>query len=436
MPGPSYTLSAAGELVALSQGATTYPMHPAGDPFAFQLQLGDEQGLRPVPLAAAPGAKGLFSGTSGALTLTAGWGLSDDKTAVRLRVSVKAKTPTQCPQLRLVTGVDMAMVKYPDYNAKMMPGGTIAGGESLGPGPGCGTTATMLSPDGKALLWASPQPLDSFQVLFDGVYGGHRVNTLAFDLINAVDPRPAGFTRTPPALAAGQTRAWDFFVVPLPTRTPAGAGSAGAAYEQQLNDAFGAAVVRLLRKPAAVWTGWAGVASRELVVYSSEAVDGMAGNANLAFKPGEARQLPSVAGGAAVSATTYEVTLKVAAALPLPPLTLTLFNKAAGIDAAAVVGSAVFPWANWSWCKRLDRHIHLNLRCVSCLVLPRKSLTSPAGADANLASSFVAKWVQPKCGNSCEQYMSAFALATAQRFGGRSASRQALLEGFVDADLM
>eukprot|EP01045_Picozoa_sp_COSAG04_P028597 COSAG04_NODE_4483_length_2063_cov_1.197556_2_plen_437_part_00 len=436
MAGPSYTLSAAGELVALSQGATTYPMHSTGDPFAFQLQssattIGPGP-LRPVPLSAAPGAKGLFSGTSGALTLTAGWGLSDDKTALRLRVSVKAKTATQCTQLRLVTGVDMAMVKYPDYNAKMMPGGTIAGGESLGPGPGCGTTATMLSPDGKALLWASPQPLDSFQVLFDGVYGGHRVNTLAFDLINAVDPRPAGFTRTPPALAAGQTRTWDFFVVPLPTRTPA--GSAGAAYEQQLNDAFGAAVVRLLRKPAAVWTGWAGVASRELVVYASEPVDGMAGNANLAFKPGDARQLPSAAGGgAAVSATTYEVTLKVAAALPLPPLTLTLFNKAAGIDAAAVVGSAVFPWANWSWCKRLDHHIHQNLRSLfSCAQKSKRA----GWTDANLASSFVAKWVQPKCGNSCEQYMSAFALATAQRFGGRSASRQPLLEGFVDADLM
>ena len=73
---------------------------------------------------------------------------------------------------------------------------------------------------------------------------------------------------------------------------------------------------------------------------------------------------------------------------------------------------------------------------MTSMLNPRKSLTSPAGADANLAASFVAKWVQPKCGNSCEQYMSAFALATAQRFGGRSASRQALLEGFVDADLM
>ena len=98
MSGPSYTLSAAGELVALSQGAITYPMHPAGDPFAFQLQSSaTSRGpgpLRPVPLAAAPGAKGLFSGTSGALTLTAGWGLSEDKTALRLRVSVKAKTAT------------------------------------------------------------------------------------------------------------------------------------------------------------------------------------------------------------------------------------------------------------------------------------------------------------------------------------------------------
>ena len=63
---------------------------------------------------------------------------------------------------------------------------------------GCATTAIMLSPDGKALLWASPQPLDSYQVIFDGMYGGHRVNTIAFDPINAVDPRNRGFTHTPP----------------------------------------------------------------------------------------------------------------------------------------------------------------------------------------------------------------------------------------------
>jgi hypothetical protein len=84
---------------------------------------------------------------------------------------------------------------------------------------------------------------------------------------------------------------------------------------------------------------------------------------------------------------------------------MTLYYKAGGIDKAAFVGSCAFPWNNWQW-------------------------------YANVASSFVAKWVQPKCGNSCEQYMSAFALCTAQRFGGRSASRQALLEGFVDSDLM
>jgi hypothetical protein len=153
--------------------------------------------------------------------------------------------------------------------------------------------------------------------------------------------------------------------------------------------------VRLLHKPAATWTSWAGVNERDLVVYTDpqEQIDGMAGNANLTFVAGATRKLSS----ATVLATTYSVKLKAPMPLALPPLTMTLFYKSAGIDKAAVVGSAVYPW-EFSW-------------------------------YANVASSFVAKWVQPKCGQSCEQYMSAFAIATAQRFGGRSASRQALLEG-------
>ena len=54
----------------------------------------------------------------------------------------------------------------------------------------------------------------------------------------------------------------------------------------------------------------------------------------------------------------------------------------------------------------------------------------------SVASSYVAKWVQPKCAISCEQYMSAYALAVVQRFGRPTPSRQALLEGFDEADLM
>eukprot|EP01051_Picozoa_sp_SAG22_P011048 SAG22_NODE_1035_length_5909_cov_4.914802_2_plen_355_part_00 len=138
----------------------------------------------------------------------------------------------------------------------------------------------------------------------------------------------------------------------------------------------------------------------------------MTENANLNFVKAatDARQLippaggSSETGGAGVVATTYTVTQIKVAVQPLSPLTFTLFYKGAGIEKAAVVGSAANAW-DWAWC-------------------------------ANTASSFVAKWVQPKCGQSCEQYMSAFALAVAQRFGGRSASRQALLEGFVDSDLM
>jgi|EP01043_Picozoa_sp_COSAG02_P022949 hypothetical protein len=388
---PVFKLSPVGQLVGLSAAGTTYPYHPSADPSAFALQTVLKAGELATVLLKATGTANLFAGTCGAFTLSAGWGLSDDGTAVKLRVTCKAGPGGgKLSQLRVVTGVDMSMATYPSYNTKMMPGGTVAGGGSLGPGSGCATTAIMLSPDGKALLWASPQALDSYQVLFDGVYGGHRVNTLAFDLINAVDPRNPGFTHTSPDFTAGQTRSWDFFVVPLPSREVG-----GLAYDQVLDDTFGCASVRLLHKPAATWTSWAGVNERDLVVYTDpqEQIDGMAGNANLTFVAGATRKLSS----ATVLATTYSVKLKAPMPLALPPLTMTLFYKSAGIDKAAVVGSAVYPW-EFSW-------------------------------YANVASSFVAKWVQPKCGQSCEQYMSAFAIATAQRFGGRSASRQALLEG-------
>jgi hypothetical protein len=415
---PSYTVSAAGELTALasSDGATHYPLHPAGDKSSLRLlvDLGDghagkSAGLQPVVLTAAAGTPGLYSGkvSPSSLTLTIGYGLSDDKTAVKLRVTCAASASAQpatatCLQLRLLTGVDMSMASYPSYNSKMMPTGQCAGGQALGPGPGCGSTSIMLSPDGKALLWASPQPLDSYQICFADLWGGHRINTLAFDLIDAVNPRNHGFTHSPPVFKASETRSWDFFVAPLPTRSGA---AGGGAYEQTLNDAFGSAVVRLLGKPAACWTDWAGLKSRELVVYTDAAkvIDGMTGNANLHFKSaGAGRQLPTQS-PVKVLATTYQVMHK-QPLLPAAPATMALFYHQQGISKAAVVGSAAFPWS-WAW-------------------------------YANVASSFVAKWVQPKCGQSCEQYMSAFALCAAQRFGGRSASRQALLEGFVDSDLM
>ncbi len=55
----------------------------------------------------------------------------------------------------------------------------------------------------------------------------------------------------------------------------------------------------------------------------------------------------------------------------------------------------------------------------------------------SVGSSYVAKWtVQPKCAISCEQYTSAYALAIVQHFGRPTPSRQALLEGFDEADLM
>ena len=108
-----------------------------------------------------------------------------------LQVTCKAASAGSI-KIRLVTGIDMTMADYPCYNTKMTPGGTVAGGGATAPDPGCGTTAAaiMLSPDGKALLWASPQALDSFQMIYNGDYGGHRVNTLALDLIS-VAPRPA-----------------------------------------------------------------------------------------------------------------------------------------------------------------------------------------------------------------------------------------------------
>ena len=99
----------------------------------------------------------------------------------------------------------------------MTPGGTVAGGGAIAPDPGCGTTAIMLSPDGKALFWASPQALDSFQVIYDGDYGGHRADTLALDLISAA-LKPDSFAHTPLDFNSAQIRTWDVFLAPLPTR--------------------------------------------------------------------------------------------------------------------------------------------------------------------------------------------------------------------------
>ena len=113
-------------------------------------------------MANVPGSA-RFTGVAGVLTLGAALGIASDSSAVMLQVSCKAASAGSV-KLRLVSGVDMTMVDYPTYNTKMMPGGTVAGGGAIAPSSGCGTTGIMLSPDGKALLWASPQALDSFQV--------------------------------------------------------------------------------------------------------------------------------------------------------------------------------------------------------------------------------------------------------------------------------
>jgi hypothetical protein len=81
----------------------------------------------------------------------------------------------------------------------------------------------MLSPDGKALLWAPPQALDSFQVIYDGDYGGHRADTLALDLISAA-LKPDSFAHTPLDFNSAQIRTWDVFLAPLPTRLAGAAG--------------------------------------------------------------------------------------------------------------------------------------------------------------------------------------------------------------------
>jgi hypothetical protein len=107
----------------------------------------------------------------------------------------------------------------------------------------------------------------------------------------------------------------------------------------------------LRRKPAAVWTAWAGVSSRDLVAYTdaSEEIDGVSAHPNLNFEVlGTPQPLPAIAGGVSVLATTYAVTLKATPTLPRGPFPITLFYKSTG-NQAAVVASAFFPW-RFSWC--------------------------------------------------------------------------------------
>jgi len=333
----------------------------------------------------------------------------------------------ECRQLRLVTGVDMYMDKYPDYNGKLMPTGlSCGGGLANGRGDwcaGCASTAVLLSPDGKALLLASPQALDSYQLEYESGGGGHRIRTLSWDCINAVDPRPDNYHTSTPQFQAGESREWLFYVAPLEAEGPPGERGAAAA-DRCLDDAIGCAVVGLLGKPCAIWGGWPARTRRELLVYAdaSQEVDGLAENANLRVwpagsapeSPGGAAEAPlamprrvsAPGSGAEVVLRRYWVEPKVLPQQrPQELFGLTLFYRSAGITRSTAAASVCFPWRSWSW-------------------------------YLGVCTAFIRKFVPPKCGISCEQYMGAMALAAEQRFGAPSRSQQQYLEDFVEHELM
>lgn len=103
----------------------------------------------------------------------------------------------------LQLGLDTWMEKWPDWNSRFFP--TLLRCEKTH------FWGYAMAPDGRILMIASPDPVASWSVDYNG--GGHRIFTLNLDLLNA-GPLPARHPQNLDTLAAGETKSWKIYLDP------------------------------------------------------------------------------------------------------------------------------------------------------------------------------------------------------------------------------
>lgn len=123
-----------------------------------------------------------------------------------IKVTNHSDTSKEIPWLRFVTGIDCRMERYPQWKDKLFP--TSLRYETTH------FWALLGSPKRNYLAILSPQRMDSFKLYYNSE-GGHRIHTIALDLINDIEPRPGRFLPAVPLLEAKEHRLWEIYFTPL-----------------------------------------------------------------------------------------------------------------------------------------------------------------------------------------------------------------------------
>ncbi len=234
-----------GAILGIDMRGAHYRFHREA-PWATHVEIALEAGP-PERVALAEAEAGRrYECRTGGFALRLAYTPVDDGLAVTLTIRNTASVRRACRWLRLVTGLDTYMDRYPDWNTKLFP--TTLHYEPTH------FWGLLGSPDGRWLGLASPDRWDSFTLHYDGD-GGHRIHTVTLDAINAVEPRPDRYAPAEPGFEPGAERAYRLFLLPLSGE-----------------DAIGPAVARRAQAPFVSWiepAGRPGETAR-LVVHAPE----------------------------------------------------------------------------------------------------------------------------------------------------------------------
>lgn len=161
-----------------------------------------------------------------------------DQIAIKMQVSLTNTSGEDqcCRQLQLISGIDSCMVSYPQWMDKLFP--TNLRYETTH------FHGLFASPSGHFLALIAPNVIDSFSWCYNED-GGHRIYTVTLDLIQMELPRPSRFLPPQGNFAAGESRTWEFYFVPL-----------------QDEDSYGEAVAFWANAPYAQWINSSGAEER------------------------------------------------------------------------------------------------------------------------------------------------------------------------------
>jgi hypothetical protein len=125
------------------------------------------------------------------------------RTAIVATATNSTAKPWKPETAGLQLGLDTWMEKWPDWNQRFFP--TLLRCEKTH------FWGYAMAPDGRILVIASPDPVASWSVDYNG--GGHRIFTLNLDLLNA-GPLPARHPQGLDTLAPGESKSWTVYLTP------------------------------------------------------------------------------------------------------------------------------------------------------------------------------------------------------------------------------